>query len=329
VARIVAGVLALVGLAASASLLAPYVTAHGLCTARGCEEVANSAYGKLFGVPRAAIGVVAFLVALAFVLVGGARARRLAPIVGLAGALEGAHLIAVQAFVLKVFCPFCLVADCAAIAMGAALLVEAIASRRSEVERPSRFVIVGAVAALAALFVPLGIAQMKSGPRSRAIAAVQDKDGKLVIREFVDLECPFCRATHLALQKVIGARVDVVIERHHVPYPQHPHAMQAAIAACCAGEQGAEDGFVDGVIHAPAPPDDAVCRMVATKLSLDLAKWDDCRGSDRPKARITADEALADATGVDGLPTIDVEGERVVGELDETSAAALIARHGH
>jgi protein-disulfide isomerase len=69
--------------------------------------------------------------------------------------------------------------------------------------------------------------------------------------------------------------------------------------------------------------------MVATMLSLDLTKWDDCRASGRPKARIAADEALADATGVEGLPTIDVEGERVVGELDEASATALLARHGH
>src|SRR4051812_8695008 len=104
-ARVLAGLAAIAGLVASGALVAPYVVKKGLCTpGGGCDQVAHSAYAELLGVPRAFIGVVAFSIALALVVIGGghrSRARRLAPVVGVLAAIEGLHLLALQLFVLK------------------------------------------------------------------------------------------------------------------------------------------------------------------------------------------------------------------------------------
>jgi hypothetical protein len=62
-------------------------------------------------------------------------------------------------------------------------------------------------------------------------------------------------------------------------------------------------------------------------LGLDVKKFLDCCQSDRPKKRIDDYKALATATKVQGLPTIDLEGERHVGALDDAGARTFLARH--
>jgi protein-disulfide isomerase/uncharacterized membrane protein len=329
-ARIVAGVAALGGLVASGALVAPYIVKRGLCTpGGGCDQVAHSAYAELFGIPRAFIGVAAFALALALVVVGSPRARRLAPVVGGLAALEGVHLLVLQLFVLKAICPFCVVADVSGIVLGAALLYEAFtikdAVRRTLAPLPFAF------GGLAALIAPIAIAATRpQRPTATITPLAPTADGRIVLREFVDLQCPFCRATHLSLKKALASRPDIVVERHHVPFPQHEHALGAAVAACCAGEQGKEEAFIDAIVSHAEPPNPSVCNIVASELSLDVDAFNACQESARPKQRIETDIKLADSTGVEALPTIDMEGERYVGQLDDTAAAAFVARHtGH
>ena len=327
-ARNVAAVAGVVGLASSAALFAPYVVKKGFCgEGGGCDFVAHSAYATLFGVPRAALGVLAFTALVTFVVWRGARLRRLAPFVGVPLALEGLHLLAIQAFVLHRFCPFCVVIDLASIVAGLALVAEWRATPR-EAERPWLRPALAAPAALLAFFVPLLLAASQPTPAPSArIEVIPRRDGKLVLREFVDLECPYCRMTHASLQKALASRPDVVVERRHVPLPRHPNAMPAAVGACCAAEQGLEDRFVDKVMTTDVDPDDVFCRKVAAEVGLDLAQYDACRASDRPRQRIEADTALYKSTNVPGLPTLELDGERHIGALDEPSAAAFLAKH--
>jgi protein-disulfide isomerase/uncharacterized membrane protein len=329
-ARILAGIAAIAGLVASGALVAPYVVRRGLCTpGGGCDQVAHSAYAELFGVPRAFIGVAAFAFALALVVIGSPRARRLGLLsigVGALAAIEGAHLLFLQLFVIKAICPFCVVADISGLVLGGALLYEALAMK-GDVRRtlaPLPFAFGG----LAAVLAPITLAAVQpQRPVATITPLAPTQDGRIVLREFVDLQCPFCRATHVSLKKALASRPDVVVERHHVPFPQHEHALGAAVAACCAGEQGKEEAFIDAIVSHPEAPNEAVCRMVALELSLDVDAFSACQASPRPKKRIETDIKLADSTGVEALPTIDMEGERYVGQLDDASAAAFLARH--
>jgi protein-disulfide isomerase/uncharacterized membrane protein len=328
VARATAAISAVVGVAASAALLAPYIVRRGFCGAGGgCDRVAHSTYSMLFGVPRPAIGVVAFLALLTVVLMRGSFARRLGALLALPFIVEGLHLLYIQAFILHAWCPFCVAIDLSSIVAGVAMLAEWWSVERDRDRQwlwPRRLIGAGLVAVVA----PLGIALARPPVvTSQPIAAVPKRDGKLVLREFIDLECPYCRMTHVALKKALVARPDVVIERRHVPLPMHEHAEVAATAACCAGEQGAEDKFVDAVMTTEAPPNEVNCTKIAISLGLDVTKFIECCQSERPKKRIDDDKALATTTKVAGLPTIDLEGERHVGALSEADAVTFLARH--
>ena len=272
--------------------------------------------------PRPLIGVVAFAVFLFVILAKGEVARRVSRLLGLVFILEGVHLLAIQAYVLHAFCPFCVVIDLASIAAGALLLAE----RPSE--RPWLFPRALPLAGLGAFALPLVLALTQPPVVSgQPVAALPKQEGKTVLREYVDLECPYCRMTHVALKKVLEARPDVVIERRHVPLSIHEHAEVAAVAACCASEQSKEDSFVDAVMSSDVEPTAEYCRSVAAKIGLDLARFDECCKSERPKKRIDDDKALAVSSKVPGLPTIEFDGERHVGALDEKGAAAFLARH--
>ncbi len=325
--RRTAAVAALAGLASSAALLAPYLVRRGFCgDGGGCDQVAQSAYATLLGVPRAAFGVAAFAVMLLAAVLASPRVRRLSPFVGALFAIEGVRLLAIQAFVLGAWCKFCVVVDAAAIVGGLALVADAFLNR----ERAPLSVGRWAVAAGLAAALPVGLASLRGsvgGDGVGVASAATRVEGKRVIREFVDLQCPYCRMTHVAVKKAIAGRSDVVVERRHVPLAMHPDAFDAAVAACCADEQGQEERFVDAVVATDGPPDAETCRRIAADIGLDLARFDACRASDRPKKRIEDDKALASSSGVKGLPTIDFEGERHVGLLDEGGAAALLAKH--
>jgi len=332
-ARGFAALASVIGLGASAALAVPYVfKGTGFCApGGGCDKVAHSAYATLFGVPRAFLGLFAFALSIVLVVISGRVARKIAPIFGVIMAVEGVHLLALQLFVIHAICPYCVAIDTSAIVIGLAFGYEALTTRKTPSERRP-FVPIGvpAVALLVALapFVAGAVVPKKPPPITDITPVPRTPDGRVVVREFVDLECPYCRATHVALKKTIAKTGrNVVIDRHHVPLSQHEHAMVAAVAACCAAEQGAEEKFVDLVVATDDAPSEAVCRKVALQLALDMTKFDECRKSDRPGARIATDGKLADETKVAGLPTIDVEGERHVGALDEGDAERLLARH--
>ena len=328
IARATAAVFAVIGLAASAALLAPYIVRRGFCgVGGGCDRVAHSSYSAILGVPRPLIGVVAFALLIGVIVARGSLARRASLVAGVAFLLEGIHLLALQAFVLHAWCPFCVVIDLSSIVAGVALAIDFARSKRAE-ERGWLRPLVFSGAGVAAFAVPLLLAlTQKPVVSGEPIAALPKSEGKLVLREFVDLECPYCRMTHVALKKVLKDRPDVTIERRHVPLAMHEHAEVAAIAACCAGEQAKEDSFVDAVMTSDDEPTAANCRAVAASLGLDVPKWEACMTSGRAKPRIDADKELAAATKVPGLPTIDLDGERHVGALDEAAAAAFLARH--
>ena len=61
----------------------------------------------------------------------------------------------------------------------------------------------------------------------------------MTLLEFVDFECPACRAQYGEMEKILAGyegRIDVVFK--NLPLPQHRYATDAARAFCCAEEKG-------------------------------------------------------------------------------------------
>ncbi len=331
IARIVAAVAALVALVASGMLIAPYLVGAGFCApGAGCDVVARSSYGHLFGVPVAFLGAFAFTAGLAIVVSPGPLPKRLAPWVGASAIVGALRFLFLQKFVIGAWCVFCVAVDSASIVFGAALLFEWYSLRAHTAPRHALSPTPLAIAAVLAISLPVIAATRRpQEPPVRTLEASvgRDQDGRLILREFIDLECPYCRATQRVLHAKLAARPDIVVQRHHVPLASHRYAKDAAIAACCAAEQGAEERFVEAVVEVDVEPAAPFCRAVVDKLGLDLAKYDACVASDRPSQRIAVDRALLDKTGFVGLPTIDLEGERWLGMLNDAQADAFLARH--
>jgi len=65
------------------------------------------------------------------------------------------------------------------------------------------------------------------------------EDAPVVITEFVDFQCPFCRTAQPTVDSILAETDDVAIVIIHLPLMQiHSYAMAAAIAAECAHAQG-------------------------------------------------------------------------------------------
>jgi uncharacterized membrane protein len=110
-------VLVTAGLAALGATVAGYLTyvhyAHVTiaCPTSGCEAVQSSAYAKVFGVPVALLGLVAYLAILAGLTAPRETSRWLVLGVALSGFVFSTYLVFVQAFRIESFCAWCLASD--------------------------------------------------------------------------------------------------------------------------------------------------------------------------------------------------------------------------
>ncbi len=72
-----------------------------------------------------------------------------------------------------------------------------------------------------------------------------DANAKIIIVEYSDLECPFCKVFHNTMHQVVEkSNGDVAWVYRHYPIPQlHKKAFREALATECAWEQKGNDGF--------------------------------------------------------------------------------------
>jgi uncharacterized membrane protein/predicted DsbA family dithiol-disulfide isomerase len=334
------------GLAVSLLLYSEYTGQSAtLCgEGGGCDAVRASIYAHPFGVPMPVFGVAFFLsLGLAATL---PRLRRALVPLALLGGLGALALLALQAFAIHAFCRFCLVADASAlVAAGTAGGVSFAGARRRA------FALSGGLT-LAALALPaLVIARAPAPPAALpgasaataaslpAAVAREQRPGMLTIVEFTDFECPYCRQLHVALEEALrgldglGARVRIV--RKMMPLPQlHPHALDAALAWCCADQAGRGDAMASALVHADDLDREANVKLAAG-VGLDPAKFRACVASPSTRARVDADVSDADAAGVAlRLPTYWIGSTMYRGVRDaatlrrclETEAEGLAAR---
>ncbi|HET6413406.1 MAG TPA: thioredoxin domain-containing protein [Anaeromyxobacter sp.] len=144
---------------------------------------------------------------------------------------------------------------------------------------------------------------------------------------FSDFQCPFCgriEPTLVEVQKAYGDKVKLVWK--HQPLPMHPQAEPAAVAAEAAREQGKFWEMHDKLFQNQQALSPQVYAQFAKEIGLDMQKFEASLQSGRGKARIQEDEAVAGRIGVNGTPTLFVNGERVVGAVPFDTIKAVIDR---
>ena len=320
------------GLAVSLLLLAQYADPLlGLCAqGGGCDTVKASVYAHPLGVPLPLLGV-AYFVALALVAAVPRLRRALLPL-ALTGGAGALALLAIQAFVIGAFCRLCLVADGSALLAGVAALLG-----RGTGARAGRhwFGLSAALTALA-LAVPAVMVQRAPAPPPATVAlapgatlpapvAREQRPGVLTIVEFVDFECPFCRRLHAAMaEATAGLEGRVRVVRKMTPLVDlHAHALDAALAWCCADQVGRGDAMADG-LAAATDLSRAGCAQLASQLGLDAEAFGTCVAAPATQARVGAELADADAAGVTALPTYWIGATMYRGPVDASHLRARI-----
>ena len=159
-------------------------------------------------------------------------------------------------------------------------------------------------------------------------------DAKVTIVNFDDLECPYCARMHQQLFPATQDRYKGLVKFIYKDYPLveiHPWAMHAAVDSGCLAEQNSDAywTFVD-YLHAHgdeikgAPHDasdplktlDKIARAEGERSKLDLAKLDACIAK-QDETPIRASMKQGDSLGVNGTPTLFINGERISGALPE------------
>jgi uncharacterized membrane protein/predicted DsbA family dithiol-disulfide isomerase len=303
------------GLAASAALLVDYLRPRPVFCAEGggCDAVRHSALAAPLGIPMPVIGVAGFLALGVVVLLPGVRARAVQLALSVGAGLLGLVLLGGQAW-LGELCPYCLVADVCGIASA---LVAAGRLWLAADAPPGRALTIGSAVSLGlAAVLPLiaGFRTSTVPPSIREQIAHTPK-GDVTVVDFVDFECPFCRMMHAELEPIVAAHKERIrIVRLQVPLRSHPHALDAAHAACCGERMGKGDAMADALFTAPVDqltPEG--CEKIAQRLGLPLEAYRECTRDPSTGARIDTDRAVFKAAGGYALPTIWIGDRELVG----------------
>jgi hypothetical protein len=161
-------------------------------------------------------------------------------------------------------------------------------------------------------------------------AARGDENAAVVVIEFSDFQCPFCKqftdGTRRELMDKYGDNLRMVFK--HYPLEQiHPHAMTAAIAAQCARRHRMFWEFHEALFGQPDALD--VASIIRLAETLDLPDgFAECLISESTRAEVEQDIRDALEAGVRGTPTFIINGEVLAGSPSETVFTSAIRRAG-
>ena len=141
-------------------------------------------------------------------------------------------------------------------------------------------------------------------------------DGRLVIVEFSDYECSFCKRMQPVirqLQSEYQGRIKWVFK--DFPLSFHRNAMQAHISANCAGKQGKYFQY-QSLLWNKAPDLKPKTLMAhAKEVGLDMKAFNSCAADQGGtlKSEINADIEYGSSVGVNGTPALYINGRKVGG----------------
>jgi protein-disulfide isomerase len=161
-------------------------------------------------------------------------------------------------------------------------------------------------------------------------------DATVTIVEFTDYECPFCRRHATEILPAVLARYGDSVRYVVRDFPLaalHPFAIAAAEAAECAYRQGRFWAYHDALLRDTGPLSEARIRDQAVAVGLDLQAFEQCRRAEDTRTAVARDLLDGWELGVNGTPTLFINGRRLRGvksaaELEGYIAQALNAGGG-
>ena len=134
---------------------------------------------------------------------------------------------------------------------------------------------------------------------------------KIIIVEYSDLECPYCKVFHNTMHQIVegsGGKVAWVY-RHYPIAELHPKAFHESEATECAYEQGGNDAFwkytdrIFEVTESNNGLEASELPKIAEYVGLNVNAFNTCLASGKFKEKVQADVADGLKAGVNGTPS--------------------------
>jgi protein-disulfide isomerase len=151
------------------------------------------------------------------------------------------------------------------------------------------------------------------------------KDADVVLVEFFDYNCPYCRLSYPDVERLL--KEDSKLKVVYRDFPVLGEASrEAALASLSAAEQGRYKAFYDRMFtnEARLSTEKTVATVRAAKL--DEAKTAADMKSDRLKPEIQRNLALGQALGISGTPTYIIGDQMLSGAVGYEALKAAIAK---
>lgn len=135
--------------------------------------------------------------------------------------------------------------------------------------------------------------------------------------EYSDFQCPACAAFHPVIKEVLNEYGESIeFEYKHFPLPSNQYAMDAALAAEAAGQQGKFFEFHDLLfgsqkVWSESVSPELVFLQYADTLGLDVPTFKKHMNSSKLRNRVREQFNEARGLGVTGTPTFFLNGKRM------------------
>jgi protein-disulfide isomerase len=153
-------------------------------------------------------------------------------------------------------------------------------------------------------------------------------DAPVTLVEYGDYECPHCGAAHPILQQLKRRLGDTLrfVYRHFPLSEMHPHAQHAAETAEAAAEQGEFWEMHDILFDNQDALDDRDLLRYAGALGLDAQRVATELTEGTHEERVRRDFLSGVRSGVNGTPTLFLNGQRHEGPWDLDTLIAAVER---
>lgn len=175
-----------------------------------------------------------------------------------------------------------------------------------------------------------GFRLMLEPPRAPVSLSPRDpaegpENAPVVIVEFSDFQCPYCRRAAGTLKR-IRKRYGDLVRVVHKPFPisSHRRARAAAEAALCAADQGRYEAFHDWIFAHGNQLSDEQLAKEAQDLGLDMKAFKQCYGAKAHEKYIQNSITEGRILGVTATPSFFINGRFLEGAQPEEAFEKII-----
>lgn len=164
-------------------------------------------------------------------------------------------------------------------------------------------------------------ASLNQDPDSPVIG---NPEGDVVLVEFFDYNCPYCRRAADDLLEVVAkdAGIRVVMKEFPILGPGSQFAARAALAAAL---QGRYEAFHFALMQAPGKKEEGLVMAVARDLGLDLERLRNDMQAPAIEAALRRNFELAETLEINGTPAFVIGDEIFPGAVDKDTLLKKVA----